>query len=359
MIFYFSNTRQEFLSREMNWTYISDFREFVSKANLERLSPKNSYIFLVGNSTKELKQLSNFDTNTIWVYLYADEVYNLRLNHLISKKRCVVGIIHPYFNENEKTGVLYLKQVLRLIGSLINWKSSKRIELSRLGIAGLVMLIREELCKWNYKIRNKEVILGVLGYTNIFAFGFIDRYQLSDTSQSLLDSRNLDFNQKKSISPSVFFVGQKGNAHRQHFIKETRNFISKISSCLHYSIEVRLRHGFGGTIGANGASIGSAKEFIALAEQAWFGLCPPGNYAGQTFRLCELLVMDVLPIEPNFVLASPGYRTWELFADTIQESDSSRLQAVFTLSRSEREILSLRLKENYRQKINWISSYLA
>ncbi len=109
----------------------------------------------------------------------------------------------------------------------------------------------------------------------------------SEHSDDLLELKSTD----------VAFVGQRGNFQRVAAIVE--------ASGRGFSIGP-VRSGFSAP-GVNQSL--AAVEYVQALAHARFGLCPPGNYAGDSFRLGESLLLGCLPVEINVVISEPGRPT--------------------------------------------------
>jgi hypothetical protein len=123
-----------------------------------------------------------------------------------------------------------------------------------------------------------------------------------DASESLLQSAKLqsfiENNQRKEL---ITFIGQKGNYWRQYFINSAKS----LKKNDHKYFETREM--FGGTIGANGASMNTGKEYVEGLLNSHFSLCPPGNYSSNTFRYFESLLCGSIPLVPEGLPTDPTH----------------------------------------------------
>jgi hypothetical protein len=305
---YFAQHYSEFLSNELNWEFISDLGIFRARAmesyKISAPTGSKALVFLCGNEPKEVRSLRGFPQNSIWVLLYADETFRPELNFEVITNKAVKGVIRPYWNSSQNYSPNWLIYLIKLF-SMCNYL--EKIRLIRLALAGYIMVRRQrriqKLCD-----RYEKVILKIpLGYTNGFAKSLRQYEEMKCDCVSLIAHalhQNL-LEQKRQYS--VSFVGQIGNIQRQKFVEMAEKTLSEDNQTSSGSVKIVIRKNFGGTIGSNGATMETFREFIEIGLNSRFGLCPPGNFAGETFRFLELLCLGAVPIEASAIVADPAF----------------------------------------------------
>jgi hypothetical protein len=84
-------------------------------------------------------------------------------------------------------------------------------------------------------------------------------------------------------------MGQRGSFWRRYALEELQ-----LSELVRQST-ILVRDEFGGTLGANGASIETGQEYVAGLLNTNISMCPPGNYSSSTFRYLESLICGAIP----------------------------------------------------------------
>jgi len=336
-IVYFSPERSEFISNELGWIQIDQFEAFLDLAR--GLLSSNNFdlilVYLCGNERSECGYLEKLPKNSVWVYLYADETYSPRLNSLVLGTDSVLGVIRPYWHK--KVG-FRKKWFQFFVTTLAENSNLKLIPFFKLGAAGLVMLLRQYCVKMITNRHGKRVIKAPLGYTNNFARVYRDLSDINTFPNSLISHALKKEPEGRTRKIFLSFVGQTGNTQRSKFIDSAE--LKKATSSMYSHLQFRIikRIGFGGTIGSNDVTFETIKEFLEIGKDSKFGLCPPGNYAGQTFRFLELLILGALPIECPFVISDPSYEpqsTFGLESDYSMQIDLGNLLRIDEQNRSD------------------------
>jgi len=303
-ILYFSEEKSQFLSREMGWEFHE--KSQLSQIRIEELS-HYTVVVLIGTEIDELEQLKDFPENSLWVHLYADEIYSPKLNLALIKLKSIRGILRSY-PLPERTLLVSLKRWIYSNSRFLFQRRRVSIEFLLSCLSGLVILGRQYLCKFLHSIYRIPYINFIPGYTNLFALS-IAKYVndfVGDDSFFLLENsqKNIDSNFEKHRKFAISFVGQTGNAWRKFLLEQ----LMKTSNVLEdEKIKVVSRSGFGGTAGANGADIHSGKEYVEILCNSSLVLVPPGNYAQSTFRFLESIICGAIPLFDFHSPTDPGY----------------------------------------------------
>ena len=161
-------------------------------------------------------------------------------------------------------------------------KSQARRKLRRTGV-----LVREltlgytDMFVKGVKALSRRAGWGTLGEDESLLAYLVDR------AEAITDLKSTD----------LAYVGQVGKFQRRCGIQ--------MAQAMGYSIGP-VRTGYGGQ-GASPTEDISATYVEAMAA-ARFALCPPGNYAGDSFRFGEVLLLGTLPVEVSRVISEPGRR---------------------------------------------------
>jgi len=304
IIKYFAREKSSYLSNELRWLHVANFLEFEKEAksvsSLSNASPV--LVFLCGNNLKELEIIRSFPKDSIWVDFYADEVYSPKLNYRALSMDSVKGLIRPYWNHhpmNTQGYFQYLKE------SFCKYDLLEKFLLTKLLLSGLVILNRQwriRLASQKYK---KNIIKIPLGYTNSFASIFELMQGYSNCGSSLLERRLFSQYEEREILLS--FVGQEGNVQRTKLISSLEKMTAAARERPVGQVIIFKRQKFGGTLGSYGATEKTVQDFIQCGLKAKFGLCPPGNYSGETFRYSELLCMGTFPLECKYAVSDPSF----------------------------------------------------
>lgn len=305
---YFANEHSEFLSNELNWEYIANIGDFIAKvidsSTNSATTDCKSLVFLCGNEQEELEVLTGLPENSIWVFLYADETYLPRLNRKVMKIKAVKGIIRPYWNSSQNYSRDWFSCLLRFF---LTCKHREKISLIKLAFAGIILVHRQKYIQRLCDKYEKVIIKVPLGYTNGFARYLRQHKKMKCTCVSLVAHSLHENLIERRRDYSVSFVGQIGNIQRQKFVDITEEMVFANNQLLNGTIKVVRRKNFGGTVGSNSATMETFREFIEIGLNSRFGLCPPGNFAGETFRFFEILCLGALPIEASAVISDPAF----------------------------------------------------
>ena len=208
---------------------------------------------------------------------------------------------------------------------------------ARSWVAGLIVAKRKAQVRRKLRRAGIRVNEVALGYTHMFVAGVKDLakhhgWRPLREEESLLaylaEHAPLVEGLKKT---DLAYVGQRGKFQRQRGIDT--------ALAMGYAIGP-VRSGYGGQ-GASPTEDISITYVNAMAATR-FALCPPGNYAGDSFRFGEVLLLGALPVEVSRVISEPGRRhmrdlqehtvtapTWrEALTQMSRMSESERLQRV-------------------------------
>ena len=333
-IIYFSPNRVEFVSRELGWIYGgSNLLEKWGELDLERVR----LVLLVGNSRRELDILRELPNSSIWIYLYADEIYDPVLNFTLLRSGSVRGVIRAYpILEMELRKFVWnqTKILLRLFYE--NSLMQKKVLIGELP-RGMMFTFRKLFVTFLQKKSKKISISLFPGYTNMFASAFCRKFGLHSehSNASLVELQVFQIPNVKFKELVVGFQGQVGKSWRSYALEKAKLYFS-ITEAI-----IELRAGFGGTIGQNGASMQSATTYLELMLKSQFTLCPPGNYSYGSFRILEALLSDSVPLicpiySWDFTFVPPwlrqvrteGFENWEDCFKFARESDSKRCSEI-------------------------------
>ena len=289
-ILYFASERVEFLSRELGWSF-RPRDNLKHELKTDFLSPRKISILLIGNDAGELEYLDDLPPDSVWVYLYADETYLPALNLNLLRTKAVRGIIRAYPTRQARFRSLILIFIKSLLITLSKSSIQDGLRLILQVPKGLIYLFRKTLVSGIQRLEGKEGISLMPGYTNLFAGAYCNKYSEFLNSTSSL----LKFSEHKSIESNskpllINFVGQKGKWWRQYALSQARNYFTFEEA------KLETRVGFGGTLGSNGASSESAREYLDAMDDSYFTLCPPGNYSYGSFRILEALICQSIPV---------------------------------------------------------------
>lgn len=254
-------------------------------------------ILCVGQSVDELRILSGFPKDSIWVLLYADETLDPKVNQNVLSHQSIVGVIRHYPCKKAKLSSSLQHLRYSINTSKVRTKEKSSIAFIRSIVASTLLIRRmNKVFKMHSKYRKDSIHLH-LGYTNLFAHSFDSYFQFcqdskSDHTLSLFEKRNKDvITQERPLQ--LCFVGQKGKFWRIKAIRELE--IWRLMNP-DYQVACRVRGDFSGTVGANGVTLEVGLDYLKLLHQSRFSICPPGNYSLYTFRFAESLICGALPI---------------------------------------------------------------
>jgi len=289
---YVADTKNEFISRELGWKQITRAQFEQCHEIGDRL--ENSYVFAIGSNKNELEILRSLPPRSIFVHLYADETYSPWLNIKLLRMKSVIAVIRSYPFEQMN---LFQLQKLFLNSIRINftsyhlckfWKYFHRL------LASQILVLRQMFIHLLHHFQKVQSIRFIPGYTNLFAASLTKITGLCESGESLLDNAHLlEFVSERLRKKEITFVGQRGTYWRRYVLD------TAIDLCKDKSREkdfFQIRESFGGTLGANGASLLTGAEYVNDLLNSKFSLCPPGNYSSNTFRYCESLICGSIPV---------------------------------------------------------------
>ena len=208
---------------------------------------------------------------------------------------------------------------------------------TRAWTAGLVVSQRKSQARRKLRRAGVRVREITLGYTDMFVSGVKalssrSGWAVLGEGESLLAYLVDRADELTSLkSTDLAYVGQVGKFQRQCGIH--------VAQDMGYAIGP-VRSGYGGQGAAPTEDI--SITYVNAMAAARFALCPPGNYAGDSFRFGEVLLLGALPVEVSRVISEPGRRhmrdiqehtvtapTWrEALAQMSRMSESERLERV-------------------------------
>lgn len=301
---YVSDSKNEFISRELGWKRISrlEFEQSCQSGDLLT----NLYVFAIGSNLGELRILQKLPRKSIIVHLYADETYAPMLNFKLLRLKSVAAVIRSYPIEPQSILQLqknFLISIQRNLG-LVHFRKFRKYLQSL--VAGQILVLRQMFIQVLHKSSEVQLIRFMPGYTNLFATSLMKVTGLSDNGDSILVNVHLrKFVSEGSRTKEITFIGQSGSYWRQNAIESA----SKIFGVKKGELEFfQIRENFGGTLGANGASLQTGMEYVKDLLNSQFSLCPPGNYSNNTFRYCESLICGSIPIIAEGSPCDPSFR---------------------------------------------------
>ena len=300
MIFYHSQTKSEYLTRELGWHWIP----FTESKGIDFKVGKIN-IVTIGQSLDELTVLDNLPRDSIWVLLYADETYEWEINQAVLDHFAVRGVIrnYPIYRASwmHVCGLLVrsLRNFLTLRRELFSLRFIKGL------LSGFVMTHRIRRI-WKYQeFLNKKNVGLQLGYTNLFSTSLegnlLKRGVLLNEHDSLLElSHFLQKDFTKSIQ--FCFVGQRGSIWRSLSITSCSEKLEELGVIF----ILKLRPHFTGDSPIPNLISNLGNDYVALLEISRFSICPPGNYSIHTFRIVESVVMGALPVSSEPCPSDPA-----------------------------------------------------
>jgi hypothetical protein len=295
-IHYFSDSRISFLSNEMGWIH-NKRSGLDSLLDHPHLWQSRIKVVLIGNSLAEIKAIQGFPRSSLWILLYGDETWNPRLNKSLLKTNSLIGTIRPY-----PAATRSLKSLRKLYLASLRFlprKFSFR-KLLRGLTASFVVVFRQVYINILHRKYKKQSIDFLPGYTELFIDAIEAITGIGHSENSLLCSESKVTPPKKQIQFS--FVGQRGGTWREFALARLRE------SILTKDFAYIERSSFGGTKGANGASLETAKEYVQTLLHSRFVISPPGNYSGSTFRWLETVICGAIPLQALSNPSDPDFR---------------------------------------------------
>jgi hypothetical protein len=291
---YYSNESIEYLTRELGWNWNPLCR---LDSNLVLAQVDKIRILCVGQNPHELRRIDKFPLRSIWVLLYSDETLDPTLNKVTLSHPSVCGVIrhYPCKSSSPWKRIQKLTQSIKLNEISIHEVFSMNLLAS---LASSYVLTRR-MSKVK-RLHSKSKIVSVhlyLGYTNLFAKSYeklmqdIKGINLNRTESLLEKSEEFVFDMERIFQ--ISFSGQKGKFWRAKAIREFEYWSSLNPTT---KMGLRLRDGFGGTLGANEVTPQVGIEYVRMLLSSRFALCPPGNYSIYTFRFLESILSGAMPM---------------------------------------------------------------
>lgn len=287
---YFGDHRISFLEHELNWKYAGD-----NFSTIDSIDPEIANVRLIGNSALEVRKLRALAPHSVWVYLYADETYNIWRNFLLLSCGSVIGVIRPYrlpsfsifrFWRNFCTALDFELKILGFRKSTLIFRNI---------IEGVILTFRQQIILSLHFVFRKQYIPSLLGYTNRFC-------EIRNSGKSQFSIRDQSFVSKAPINKKylINFVGQKGRNIRFQSATMMKREMGSLSYLL-------FRENFGGNSISEIATQKKATKYVKILENSRFTFCPPGNYANETFRFLESLASGSIPVLVLPTLSDPLY----------------------------------------------------
>jgi hypothetical protein len=242
-------------------------------------------VLQIGPSEQEAREIEGFPKGSLIVQFHADETYLPKINYQIIRNPAVVMILRTYPIPKFKMLKLFKSQCFGLIDLLENFSIKNLFEFIKFFGAGLVMVKRQAFIAILERIYSKISIPMPLGYNDLFAESYSKVNQIYE-NLSLVDFA-LNRVPEKNKKFDIAFVGQSGKLTRRVAIQAMSQVSSK---------ELILRKNYGGAIGIYGATLESGIESVQALMNSKLGLCPPGNYSNNTFRIAESLICGAMPM---------------------------------------------------------------
>lgn len=336
--FYFSKHEFLFLSDEMGWLHKSpeELTRYVFK---ESKDLQEIFVLAVGNSLEETKILRNLPKDSVWVLIYGDETWNPRLNRAVLRFESVIGVIRPY-----PVNRFRIESIGNIIRAISNYLPSKfRISDLIFETLKIIVLVIRQSYVFNLHKKRKKINLNFIpGYTNLFAVAFREKYPHLSSTSSLLSFEAP--NRKRKIQYS--FVGQRGTTWRRYALTRLKLHIPE------GRFKLIERVGFGGTLGANYATLESARDYVEILHETAFVISPPGNYSAATFRWLESIICGAVPLQAiphpsdplfEFPFKLPEWLndgSWERLIDLANEMSQGMSESwVYLLRREVRDFI--------------------
>ena len=346
-IHYFSDSKISFLCNEMGWIH-NKRSELDSLLDHPRLWQSRIKVVLIGNSLDEIKAIQSFPRSSLWVLLYGDETWNPRLNKSLLKTNSLIGTIRPYPAASKS-----LKSLRKLCLASLRYLPRK-FSFRKLvrGLAfSFVAVFRQAYINILHSKTKKQNIDFLPGYTELFIDAIEAITGIKYSKNSLMCSESKVTPSKKQIQFS--FVGQRGGTWREFALARLKETILKKDFLY---IE---RPSFGGTKGANGASLETAREYVQTLLDSRFVISPPGNYSGSTFRWLESVICGAIPLQALSNPSDPDFRPPVPLPDWLNSGSwESIVSSANQLSHTESQNCSSTLREEVISFLKSVNSEL-
>lgn len=336
--------QKEYMRREFGAEFVGNLDDNRFSIN-EFIAAGIKPVIQVGTQFYEFDFLESLPNNSIIVHLFADEIYSPVINRKIIRMNSVAGIIRSY--------PLYRFSISKIVKSLIfTWDDIDSadflkdfIPVSKQFLAGLIMVKRQIAILLSENIYRKKSCLIPLGYTDHFAHSFLRKEELSnnDSTQSLIMCKiQTDTSGSK---PYLFvFLGQRGQILRELAINIGKKYLNSY---------IKVRRAYGGVVPGEVNDL-TGVENVEAMQKSNFTIVPPGNYSAQTFRLCEAIICNSIPLTKNFIASDPLYSASKNLNITLGKAKSWKvlLNQAQKLTEIERIELLGRLREELQASIS-------
>ena len=272
----------------------------VSLSGVRRAPSESNPLLVFCGGPDELRLMPEWPEDSVRLFVDWDETFMPELIRGMATRREVAELIRNYPTQEGGWDGLLPNVVVAAREVVSTSGASVRMAL-RAWFAGVVVAQRKSYSRRRLRAAGVRVREITLGYTDMFVEGVnaVSRRAqwgtleddesllayLVDRADELTDLKRID----------LAYVGQLGKFQRRCGIEAAR--------AMGYSIGP-VRTGYGGQ-GASPTEDISATYVEAMAA-ARFALCPPGNYAGDSFRFGEALLLGTLPVEVSRVISEPG-----------------------------------------------------
>ena len=303
--YYISNEENQFLSRELKWRHLN-LQEMLEKNHCDYQFDSAILVLNVGNNDEEIGNIERIATSKkVWVFLYADETFSPRLNFKVLRNPMVKGVIRAYTFPNSNILHILWTTAMNAV-EVTHRKESRRFRtLMHLCCLGIGFAIRQKLVKLLHLFFGKSNVDFIPGYTNMFANSLMQKHQNRiSCDKSLFELSSKLFPSKRTYS--ISFVGQRGSSWRRYSILCLTDQVSDKTKTGRIKIVVRNR--FGGTMGANNATLETANEYLQVSLESFFIVCPPGNFSYASFRILESILCGSVPLMVTKTSYDPFYR---------------------------------------------------
>lgn len=328
-ILYVSNHRNYFVELELGWKRIvwdEKITEFIGVNNKRAVK-----VYFLGNGKSELSLLENLPNSSVWVWLYGDETFQPTLNFKAISSPAVIGVIRPYplhkshFLTDCKSWLTYLMTDTKL--KSIAPKDIKKFV--KYALSALVRIFRIYLIGTLHDYYKKKSLNFIPGYTNLFAQVTLSKNAFGEERVSLIE-KSLDAKIEGERVYDFSFIGQSGSPNRFMAIRSLEK--NSVKSRIH----IVLKNSFGGTEGANDASLVTSNEYINILTNSRFALCPSGNFAGTSFRWLESLILGAIPIQSHRIPSDPAFESPVKYSLGARETWPRLLRRAEQITESER-----------------------
>jgi hypothetical protein len=295
-------TRHEFsfATLELGWDQV--LLQQLSKQDMKKIvDAKKVLVLYMGNDSTELDVIQGYGLKNVWVWLYGDETFSLRLNFQTLRNKSIAGVIRPY--PLYKT--IFIKDVLNFFKYYLQVSSNekKRKLKVKYFVASFIRVCNIYIVALFHKIYRKSYYNFYPGYTNLFALSLkneLSSKELSNRSSLILNKFDTFTSSTRYID--FCFMGQSGSPDRKHAINQLRT----LPSCSKKMI--LERQDFGGSQGTNVATRNNVSEYITALRSSKFSICPSGNYSGATFRWLESIALGSVPMLSTRISSDPAFQ---------------------------------------------------